>query len=349
MKFRPFHLGFALLVSAGAMTTIGCAPPVDAQGEQAVGTLSVPLVTSEGGDFRLHNAVFTVQSTSGAHAATLDSESDPDAATLTATLFQGPYRVRLEGGWDLARIEADGTESPVSAALISPNPQSFTISASETTDISFTFTTGQGTITLGNGSVDIGFAVAPNEGLGQCNLLSSSCASGQTCLLADATGRAFCASPGSLPVGSPCSSDQCVAGAQCLKVDEDDPEQGSCVKFCRVSSATFGVNCMSLGLPDSNIGFVAPAPEGTCDLLAQTGCAEGEACQYSGGSFATCGAPGTTPAGGACTGETCGAGYQCYNGVCTQICDTRNYYVGRADCMYCNNVGTGNAGRCSRY
>jgi hypothetical protein len=353
MKFRWFSLGLSLLVSAGAMTTIGCMSPAGSHDEQSVGMVSLPLVTSAGGEFRLHNAVFAIHSTNGAHAATLDSESDPGAETLTATLFQGPYTVRLADGWELARLGPDGTESPVSAALLSPNPQSFEIGASATTDISFTFTTGQGTITLGDGSVGIRFDVAPNEDLGACNLVSSyyynTCPSGQTCLLADSSGRTFCASPGSLPVGSPCTSDQCVAGAQCLKVDQANPEQGSCVRFCRVSDARFGVNCLSLGLPDSDIGFEGPAPEGTCDLLAQTGCAAGEACQYTGGSFATCGLPGSTPAGGACTGETCGAGYQCYDGRCAKICDARLGYIGQPDCYYCYSVGTGNAGRCYNY
>ncbi|WP_438031788.1 hypothetical protein [Sorangium sp. So ce204] len=333
------------------MTTIGCTSPVDSQDEQAAGRVSLPLVTSAGGEFRLHNAVFAIHSTNGAHAATLDSESDPGAATLTAALFQGPYTVRLADGWELAKIEPDGTESPVSAALLSPNPQAFEVSASATTELSFTFTTGQGAITLGDGSVGIRFDVASNEDRGECNLVPSYysysyCPSGQACLLADSSGRTFCASPGSLPVGSPCTSDQCVAGAQCLKVDQATPDQGSCVKFCRVSDATFGVNCLSLGLPDSDIGFEGPAPEGTCDLLTQTGCAAGEACQYTGGSFASCAQPGSTPAGGACSGETCGAGYQCYDGRCARICDARLGYIGEPGCYVCISVGTGNAGRC---
>ncbi|WP_104983871.1 hypothetical protein [Sorangium cellulosum] len=350
MKFRPFYLGLSLLVSAGAMTAIGCTSPVDSHSEQEVGMVNLPLVTSAGGDFRLQNAVFSIHSTSGVHAASLDSESDPYADTLSASLFQGPYTVRLEDGWALARIEADGTESPISAALVSQNPQSFEVGAAATTELSFTFTTGQGAITLGDGGVDIRFDVAANEDLGQCELFpyyyyGNGCPSEQTCLVADSTGRTFCASPGSLPVGSPCTSDQCVAGAQCLKVDPESPDQGTCVKFCRVSNATFGVNCLSLGLPDSDIGFEGPAPEGTCDLVTQTGCAAGEACQYAGGSFATCGAPGATPAGGACSGETCGAGYQCYDGACRQICDTQSPYS-TPGCSYCYSVGTGNAGRC---
>ncbi|HTN83319.1 MAG TPA: hypothetical protein VL242_06530 [Sorangium sp.] len=347
MKLRGFRLGLALLLSAGTLTTIACTSPVDPQNEQGAGTVSLPLVTSTGGNFRLHNATFSIDSMNGAHVATLDSESDPDAETLTATLFQGPYRVRLLDGWQLDRIEADGTESPVAAALVSQNPQIIDVDASATTDVSFTFTTGQGTIVLGDGAVDIQFDVTPNDGLAQCNLLYSYyCPSGQTCLLADASGRTFCASPGTLPVGSPCTSDQCVAGAQCLKVDQDNPEQGVCTQFCNVNDTTFGVNCLSLGLDDSSVGFVGPAPVGTCDLLAQTGCAEGEACQYSGGSFPSCGIPGTTPPGGACSGETCGAGYQCYNGTCREICDARVTYPGTPGCYYCYNVGTGNAGRC---
>ncbi|XXX71985.1 hypothetical protein WMF30_30495 [Sorangium sp. So ce134] len=347
MKFRGFHLGFALLFSAGSMTTLACTSPVDSQSEQGAGMVSLPLVTSTGGNYRLHNATFSIDATNGAHVATLDSESDPDADTLTATLFQGPYQVRLLDGWELGRIEGDGTESPVSAALVSQNPQLIDIRASATTDVSFTFTTGQGTIVLGDGSVDIRVDVAPNDGLAQCSLLYSySCPSGQTCLLADASGRTFCASPGSLPVGSPCTSDQCVAGAQCLKVDRDNPDQGVCTQFCNVHESTFGVNCLSLGLEDSSIGFAGPSPEGTCDLLTQTGCADGEACQYAGGNFPSCGIPGTTPPGGACSGETCGAGYQCYSGVCRKICDAREPYPYETGCYYCYNVGTGDAGRC---
>jgi hypothetical protein len=349
MQLRCFHLGLALLFTAAATATIGCTAPVGSHGEQEVGTIRLPLVTSSGGDYRLRNARFSVVSTSGVPAGTLDSDADPDAETLTATLFQGAYTVRLRSGWELGRIEADGTESHVSAALISSNPQSFEISASETTAVSFTFTTGHGTVTLGDGSLEVGVDVETNEGMAQCNPLSSSCSSGRTCLIADSTGRAFCASPGPLPVGAACTSDQCVAGAQCLTVDQDDPDVGTCVQFCRLDQPTYGINCLSLGLETSNrnVGFVGPAPEGRCDLLAQTGCSAGEACQYSGGSFSFCGAPGTTPAGGVCSGETCEAGYQCYSGRCTRICDTSNPYPYAPDCRYCRSVGTGNAGRCS--
>jgi hypothetical protein len=349
MTSRWFHLGLALVLSAGAATALGCTSPTDSGSEQELGTVRLPLVSPTHGTYRLHNATFGIATQSGTPVVTLDSESDPDAEAVSATLTQGAYSVRLQDGWELDSIAADGTETPVQAALISHNPQTFEIRPSTDTDLTFTFTTGDGTVVIGEGSVNISVDVASNEGLASCDVMNIySCPSGQTCLLADASGRTFCATAGSLPVGSPCSADQCVAGAQCLKVDPSNPDQGVCTQFCNTNASLFGCNCVSLFLDNnSSAGICGPTPAGTCDLLTQTGCEDGQACQYLGGGFGTCGVPGTTPPHEACSGETCTAGFQCYGGTCRQICDARQFYTGRPDCYYCYDVGTGIAGRCN--
>ena len=42
MKLRGFHLGLALLFSAGSLTTSACTSPVDPQSEQGAGMVSLP-------------------------------------------------------------------------------------------------------------------------------------------------------------------------------------------------------------------------------------------------------------------------------------------------------------------
>lgn len=355
MKFGWIRFGFALALAMGT-ASFGCKDQPLSENEEQVGTLSLPLVTSSADAYRLSDATFVIETQVGTVVATLDSESDPDAQALTATLNQGNYAVGLEDGWVLSKIEVDGTETPVRAALLSVNPQLFKIKSSLETDLSFSFTTDLGTVTIGQGSVNIGVDVTDNTtGVG-CYLVSgyyNGCPSGQTCLLADQSGVTFCASPGSLPVGSACDTEQCVAGSQCFAMDPNDPEQGTCTAFCDTSSLLWGCNCLSLGINNSNAGICGAPPAGACDLLEQTGCAPGEACQYQGGNFGACGAPGATAQGQACSGETCAAGYQCYQGECQSFCDTRLGFSSNPDCInngyyygYCYNAGTGYAGRC---
>jgi hypothetical protein len=358
MKFRWFHFGLALALSA-TTASIGCKDQPLSESEQQAGTLSLPLVTSSGAMYRLTDATFVIKSQAGTPVATLDSESDPDAQALTTALGQGHYNVRLQDGWVLNEVQADGTEAPVRAALISTNPQSFQITTGLDTDLSFSFTTDVGTVTIGEGTLNIGVDVAEDATGAGCNLISSyynNCPSGRTCLVAGESGETFCASPGSLPVGSACDTEQCVAGSQCFALDPNAPEQGACTQFCDTSYPLWECSCLSLGLDNSNTnaGICGAKPAGACDLLEQTGCAPGEACQYQGGSFGTCGAPGATAPGEACSGETCTLGYQCFNGACRSFCDTRLGSFNNPACPnngyyynYCEHVGTGHVGRCS--
>jgi hypothetical protein len=330
----------------GLATTIGlgCSTQTGPAEEPGTGTVQFPLVTATKSAYRLRSAQFAVTTQNASPIVTLDSESDPDAAALTTTLAQGPYLVRLMNGWTLFRINDDTTQTQVRGALISPNPQSFEIKKAMESDVTFTFTTEDGIVNIGSGPLSITFDVSANTGLPSCDLRGffSGCPSGQSCLLADVSGRTFCASTGALPPGSPCTSEQCQAGAQCLKLDPDHPDQGTCTSFCDTSNTTFGCNCQSLGIANSSAGICGPLPPAACDLLAQTGCADGQACQFLGGSFGTCGMPGTTPARASCAGETCMAGFDCFQGRCLQFCDER---VNTPGCV-CVGVGTGFIGRC---
>lgn len=339
-------LSMTMAVSVGvAVGGVGCAAqPAASAGEQERGTLVLPLLSPTRGSFRLSSAHFVVTDQLGNQAATLDSDADPAAQALTVALTQGAYDLLLQDGWVLANVAEDGSESPVRAALLSSNPQSFAIRASVQTDIAYTFATETGTITIGTGPLSITFNVAPTTGSSVCDLSGGGCQSGQVCLLADSSGRTFCASPGTLPVGSPCQSEQCVAGSQCLRLDPDHPDDGACTALCNTNVVTFGCRCISLGIGDGSAGVCSPPAANACDLLAPSGCPDGQACQYLGGSSGTCGVPGSTPRGFSCFSETCIAGSQCFNGECRAFCDLNNPFP---TCQFtCSNVGTGNVGRC---
>lgn len=320
-----------------------------AEAEVALGSVELPLVTPDSGLHRLRNAVFDIESIAGVPVATLDSELDPDATSLRAELAQGSYRVALRSGWALERLSADGSAERVHAALVSSNPAVVSIRNDRVTQLVFTFTTSTGTVVFGSGTVSIGAAFVEPTSLGSCELVTQiGCNSGQTCLMGDDAGKTFCATAGELEVGAACDSEQCVIGAQCLAVDPAAPSQRECARLCNPDAPIFGCNCLGLAF-DEGVGICGPPPANACDLLTQTGCAEGEACQLPGGSFGVCGPPGTVPEGGTCFGEECEAGLDCSGddansgiaGTCLRFCD-----LAAPTCEFCFDVGTAPLGRC---
>lgn len=313
-----------------------------------LGSLYVPLVTPDTVKHRLRAAVFDI-SRAGSVVSSLDSDADPDATALTAELNPGQYQIRLNDGWTLEQLAADGSATPVRAAMISPNPASFEVRNGRVTNVAFTFTTSSGTVTFGEGSVSVRLGVADPASLSSCDIANQAgCGAGQHCLLADDSGQTFCATPGQIPVGEGCSSEQCVFGAQCLAVDADEPDVSSCTQLCNPSFPPFGCDCVGLSFSDE-VGVCGPPPASACDLLDAASCAEGQACQLPGASFGVCGTPGTLLEGESCFGEVCSAGLDCFgddpvagfSGTCYRFCD-----LTAPACEFCFDVGTGSIGRC---
>jgi hypothetical protein len=221
--------------------------------EPELGSLSIPLVTPEEEQFRLESALFDI-SRLGSPVVTLDSDADPDATSLDAELLQGTYSIELRDGWVLESAAPDGgVSTPVSAALLSLNPREFEIEDAEVTELVYEFTTDQGVVRFGRGVGSVSVAVAPTAPSAECSVLDrTSCPNGRTCLLAGDSGRTFCAQPGSLRAGSPCTSDQCVAGTQCLALDPESPDERVCARFCNPDSVFCG--CQGLaGNPEIGI------------------------------------------------------------------------------------------------
>jgi hypothetical protein len=314
----------------------------------ATGSLAVPLVTPDAAPYRLRTAVFDVER-SGVIVVSLDSEASPDAQALSAELDPGQYEIRLNDGWSLERLDPQGVASEVRGALISPNPVGFGVRNGRVTSVAFTFTTSAGLVTFGEGAVSVRLGVTEPSALAGCDVVNQAgCAEGQHCLLGDADGKSFCATPGQLPLGAPCGSEQCVFGAQCLALDIAAPELTTCTALCNPLAPRFGCDCRGLGAAD-DIGICGPPPPGACDLLDGASCPEGLACQYPGGSFGACGAPGSATEGESCFGEECQAGLDCFGddaelgftGTCYRFCD-----VQAPECEFCFEVDTGSVGRC---
>jgi sugar lactone lactonase YvrE len=124
---------------------------------------------TNGTTYRLRQAVFQID---GPDRVALDSDAQPDAAVLTASLTAGSYTATLAPGWFLERLSAGGGATRVQATLTSPNPVPFTITANTTTGVPFTFNTDGTVVTVDQGSVAISVDVTENGGAGQVTLLA---------------------------------------------------------------------------------------------------------------------------------------------------------------------------------
>jgi hypothetical protein len=129
-------------------------------GVQATGVLQMALTASaEGHTYRLRHATFAITGTS---SATLDSEAQPDATSLTATLATGAYSIELAPGWSLERLDAAGPVT-VAATLTSPNPTTFAIATGATTTVAYQFATDGATVSFGQGALEVTIGVTVNH------------------------------------------------------------------------------------------------------------------------------------------------------------------------------------------
>lgn len=292
MQFlRCFEVGLRapIVLSLVVAGPIGChaESPQESAAEPTsqLGRLELPLVTPMQGRYRLRDAVFEIRDRTGTSIATLDSEAAGDTELLTLDIPQGDYTVLLREGWSLELDDADGGAAAAHAALVTTNPQSFQIIHAQTTLLRYVFTTSEGTVSFGVGSLGISIEVTNTQGAVTCDLLNPvyTCGTGQTCLLADEQGSTFCAAAGSLPVGSPCAADECGVGSQCLKLDPADPSAGICASFCDPNNPPTGCDCASLSF-SPNLGVCRP-PAGTSGGGCQAACDPATEVSFNGGCY----------------------------------------------------------------
>ncbi len=180
MKIAMGCLSILLAVSA-ALTA--CADSgASNEDEVEKGTLALPLTSTSpaGIQYRLRNASFEIQQPyyycddygvagqSGvagagggcAEPVYLNSESDPNATSLSVELEQGSYEVYLQPGWSMERIE-NGVATPVEAQLLSSQSQWVYVSRHSTYWVNYQFGIGDHAIWF-NGKLNIEVQVYDN-------------------------------------------------------------------------------------------------------------------------------------------------------------------------------------------
>jgi hypothetical protein len=108
--------------------------------------------SSRGTDFELVDAVFDI---AGVTTTTLRTDGSD---TLSANLPVGDYSATLRDGWRLLEV-VDGASTEVGAVLSSDNPAPFAIASGATTEVRFTFETGDGAVSFGEGTIELGIDV----------------------------------------------------------------------------------------------------------------------------------------------------------------------------------------------
>lgn len=253
---RSLGLVFALTLAAGSVA--GCASNAGDHGgnhEGDVGTLALSLSgQTNGNTYRLRNATFDIV---GPTTTTLDSETDPNANILAATLTTGGYSIALRDGWSLEKVLPMGAQT-VNAQLASPNPTSFMIGSGATASVVFQFSTDGTIVQIGTGRVEVSIGVT-ETGMAGCDILAQTgCPAGQACYLAGMDGLTpTCAGVFDVkPPGAACMfQNECLTPGFCGLPDPNLPPQ--CVAVCALNgmgpACQAGSVCADAGI-GPNIG-----------------------------------------------------------------------------------------------
>jgi hypothetical protein len=142
----------AAVVAAGLAACIAPDPA------ETFGQVDLALVgqAENGAAYRLRDAAITVTGPAGTF--TFDTEANPDRTAITQRLAAGTYSLALGGPWRLERL-GDGGPTPVTASLLSANPQGFVVLADMLTRVALRFGVPGGEVELGEGDLEIGVDV----------------------------------------------------------------------------------------------------------------------------------------------------------------------------------------------
>ena len=154
------------LALAGLMACQAQEPAPQEAEEMGRVQLNLAGESSVGDLYRLDNANFAIQQVDDAGNAAGDMTliSDNDDTTLELDLPVGSYTVYLGDGWQLQKLQDDGSYANIAARLLSPNPEIVEIIEYEATALSFQFQVGDSIVTTeGEGRLDIGIDVVEGD------------------------------------------------------------------------------------------------------------------------------------------------------------------------------------------
>jgi hypothetical protein len=203
-------LFFALAWGGCAVDSTTVVEPVRAE----QGSVALPLRTEANAiAYRLRAANFDV---TGPESLTLHTDDAPDTLVLRHPLQVGDYQIELLDGWHLERQLGTGFED-VSASLLSPKLQSFSIAREQTTSVAYDFRTEQAVISFSDGDLALSIGVQDSELCGIGGKIQK------------------------LDDGDPCTIDRCdaVAGV----VHELVPDAGPDCQRCSAGADSQCCNC----------------------------------------------------------------------------------------------------------
>lgn len=146
-------------------------------GDSEFGELKVSLTAegASGTEYRLRGAVFEIEAQNDYNSnsvagqpdqpvTTLRSEDDPAARSLSVSLEQGLYHVRLQPGWRLERLDGQGATYP-EATLLSPASQWIYVSRNSSSFVAYQFGLGERSIWF-NGELNVNVEIYESPGVG---------------------------------------------------------------------------------------------------------------------------------------------------------------------------------------
>lgn len=226
---------------------------------QPLGQLDVGLLAygSAGTPYRLRSAILMIQGPD--QTLFFDTEEDPTATTLSATVTPGAYGSFLQEGWRLER--ADEPSAPLVATLLSPNPDLFNVSAGERARLALRFRVESDVVTTEPGGFDIAIEVDEGGAPPPVCQTDDECAVGEACCSAGFLGTCLLLEPGqSCPLPDLTISEDDVLTS--LRIERETFESDSCAieegcipqagerRLMRFSTTTPNVGDLDLVLGD---------------------------------------------------------------------------------------------------
>jgi len=235
IHFSHWSLRTLLALAAIPLVANACSSDASTQPDAAVGTFSMPLVTTANGHtYRLTGYI-------SIYGSSYDEIYLGDETEVSRRLPTGDYAAYLYY-YRLERLDEDtGRYEHVSANLVSSSYQPFTIYDRATTTVAFQFETDGVVITVGSGElvVNIGVTEVPPA----CAILGDDCPSGTWCAPAELTRQPIsCVQAGPKAVGEACNDPvECAANSSCYEFGAGP----LCTALCE--PADFGSACAGGG------------------------------------------------------------------------------------------------------
>lgn len=136
------------------LSLAACSAPSSGSSESGATAVRLELTTtgSSGAKYRLGPASFVIEDQSVSPPATQTVSTGDEAGDLIVPLAASVYTVTLQPGWQLQKVNADGSSTPVAATLTSEASQFASVIPFRETPIHYAFH-------LGESGIDIGISV----------------------------------------------------------------------------------------------------------------------------------------------------------------------------------------------